>query len=100
MTTRIDWAGTKDAMQDSDNDSDDEAAANQNQTQTGKNYCDLVWQGTVVKRAFANFRFQECRTAATARKVMEAKGVAHYWDMILKPEMNTGAGSAAMALGY
>jgi hypothetical protein len=34
------------------------------------------------------------------RQVMEAKGVAHYWDMILKPEMNTSAGSEAMAMGY
>jgi U4/U6 small nuclear ribonucleoprotein PRP3 len=68
MTQRIDWAGTKDVMQDSDDDSDNEAAAMQDTT--GKNYCDLVWQGSVVKRAFTNFRFQECRTAATARKVL------------------------------
>lgn len=27
---------------------------------------------------------QECRTVTTARKVMEAKGVAHYFDMLVK----------------
>ena len=110
------------------------------------NYCELLWQGVVSKRAFNAFRIQvrsrcrsmrcrgralllagarrarsslawvphdmsrhlgpssptssvcppplacarlccrraqECRTSATARKVMEARGVAHYWDMCL-----------------
>ena len=52
----------------------------------------LVWdagirvQGTVVKRGFSNFRFQECKTVATARKVLDSKGLAHYWDMVVKPE--------------
>ncbi|KAJ0404771.1 hypothetical protein P43SY_005595 [Pythium insidiosum] len=44
--------------------------------------CILVWQGMVAKRAFNNFRFQECSTSVTARKVMEAKHVVHYWDLL------------------
>ncbi|KAJ1447409.1 hypothetical protein M885DRAFT_491124 [Pelagophyceae sp. CCMP2097] len=66
LTRRIDWA-------------------DQTESKTPRatpNWCALVWRGTVVKRAFAAFRFQECKTAATARRVMEAKGVAHYWDMV------------------
>lgn len=46
--------------------------------------CVLAWQGVVARRSFNNFRFQECRTSITARKVMEAKGVAHYWDLAEK----------------
>ncbi|KDO29416.1 hypothetical protein SPRG_05953 [Saprolegnia parasitica CBS 223.65] len=44
--------------------------------------CYLVWKGIVAKRAFASFKFQECKTASTARKVLEAKHVEQYWDMI------------------
>jgi hypothetical protein len=29
---------------------------------------------------------QECRTAGTARKVLEAKGIAHYWDMAMRAD--------------
>lgn len=28
-----------------------------------------------------NLNSQECRTGSSARKVLEAKGIAHYWDM-------------------
>ncbi|TDH64975.1 hypothetical protein CCR75_008055 [Bremia lactucae] len=48
------------------------------------NGCLLVWQGIVARKAFNNFRFQECRTSVTARKVMEAKNVVHYWDLVEK----------------
>jgi U4/U6 small nuclear ribonucleoprotein PRP3 len=44
--------------------------------------CFLVWKGVVAKRAFSAFRFQECKTSTTARKVLEAKHVEHYWDMV------------------
>ncbi|OQR84733.1 U4/U6 small nuclear ribonucleoprotein Prp3 [Achlya hypogyna] len=49
---------------------------------TKKGKCYLVWRGLVAKRAFAGFKFQECKTATTARKVLEAKHVEQYWDMI------------------
>ncbi|CAM9669403.1 unnamed protein product, partial [Ectocarpus fasciculatus] len=45
------------------------------------NQCDLLWQGILAKRTFHAFRFQECKTASAARKVLEAKQVPHYWDM-------------------
>jgi Protein of unknown function (DUF1115) len=48
---------------------------------TGTSGCLLVWQGVVLQRAFAAFRFQECKTAELARKALESKGVAQYWDM-------------------
>ena len=43
-----------------------------------------AWEGVLAKRTFGKFSIQECRTASTARKVMESKGVVHYWDMVLK----------------
>lgn len=75
LTKRIHWHGD---AQDSDEDSDDEDG------ETKGNGCQLVWQGVVARKAFNTFRFQECRTAATARKVMEAKNVVHYWDLVVK----------------
>lgn len=41
-------------------------------------------KGMLLKRNFNAFRFQECKTALAARKVMESKGVAHYWDMVAR----------------
>ena len=45
----------------------------------------------LAKRTFGKFSIQECRTASTARKVMESKGVVHYWDMVLKAPRGLGA---------
>lgn len=78
MTRRIDWLGDKAGHED---DSDAEEGSGGAAKSNG---CTLVWQGVVARKAFNNFRFQECRTAATARKVMEAKHVVHYWDLVEK----------------
>lgn len=79
LTKRINWRDDPDQDEgDSEDDSDDESKQHRG------NGCSLVWQGVVARKAFSNFRFQECRTAATARKVMEAKGVVHYWDLVEK----------------
>lgn len=39
-----------------------------------------VWQGTVLRRAFSNFRSETVRSRAAARQLLEDAGVAHYWD--------------------
>ena len=36
-----------------------------------------------VKRAFHTFMFQSAESTIVARKILEAKGVAHYWDLVL-----------------
>ncbi|RLN44367.1 hypothetical protein BBJ28_00012633 [Nothophytophthora sp. Chile5] len=76
LMKRIDWLGTRDADHDSDSEAEDASSRG--------NGCQLVWQGVAARKAFNNFRFQECRTAITARKVMEAKSVVHYWDLVEK----------------
>ena len=50
------------------------------------NRCDLLWTGILPKRVFQGFKFQECKSAPTARKLLEAKGVAHYWDMAYRAD--------------
>lgn len=77
LTKRIQWL-------DSQDEQDSDAADSEDEADTEGNGCSLVWQGVVARKAFNNFRFQECRTAATARKVMEAKNVVHYWDLVEK----------------
>jgi len=46
------------------------------------NRCDLLWQGLLPKRCFTGFKFHESQTAAAARKMMKARGVGHFWDML------------------
>lgn len=84
MTRRMDWS-----QKPPDEPSTGTAAADMMDVSHAQgpegivNTCDLVWQGIVARRAFNSFRFQDCRTASTARKVMEAKHVAHYWDQVV-----------------
>jgi U4/U6 small nuclear ribonucleoprotein PRP3 len=62
--------------------------------------CELVWRGTVPKRFFVSssssssssstsgpdvgngLRFEECKTTLVARKVLETKGLAHFYDIV------------------
>lgn len=46
------------------------------------NRCDLLWQGLLPKRCFTGFKFHESQTTAAARKMMKARGVGHFWDML------------------
>lgn len=78
LTKRINWLGDAEDSDGGDSDDDDD----ENKQQRRGNGCSLVWQGVVARKAFGNFRFQECRTADTARKVMETKGVVQYWDLV------------------
>ena len=71
MTRRIDW-------------SDEKRLQAEATGLDGQNWSALVWAGSVVKRHFTAFRFQECKSSLTARRVLDAKGVAHYWDMVLQ----------------
>lgn len=45
------------------------------------NECVLIWSGMAIKRAFHSFMFQHAESSVVARKILEAKGVAHYWDL-------------------
>ena len=49
----------------------------------GENGCSLAWTGVVAKRSFTGFRFQECRSCPAARKALETKAVAHYFDLCI-----------------
>ena len=44
--------------------------------------CEVVWHGHVPKRHFTEFRFEEVRNVAAARRLLEAKGLAHLWDQV------------------
>ena len=66
MCRRIDWADAAQLQAESE--------------RQARNWCADVWGGSVVRRCFQGFRFQECKSTLTARRVLEAKGCAHYWD--------------------
>lgn len=64
---------------DSDDDDDDGGSG------SGKkgSQCVLVWEGTLAKAAFRNFRFEVCPTQTMAKAYLQKHGVSHYWDMCI-----------------
>ena len=89
MTVRMDWTGET-VGDDSDNESGGEETKEGDGGEEGatqkfnpKNSCELVWTGMAVKRMFNSFLFQSCSTSEKARQVLEAKGVAHFFDQVL-----------------
>ncbi|CAB1106584.1 unnamed protein product [Ectocarpus sp. CCAP 1310/34] len=96
MTRRIRWGEEEFGEGDSDSESDEEVS----KPALSGCMCELVWQGTVQTRSFPAFRFQECKSPETARKVMDEKGVAHLWDMVVASAKAARASAAnAGAIG-
>jgi len=52
------------------------------------NECHMVWEGTVLRPAFRNFRYETCNTEATAKKFLKERSIGHYWDCVrwFKPD--------------
>lgn len=77
MLRRINWATPTTEAMDVDGNGDGEPNA-----VDAMNYCHLVWTGVVKAPAFkGKFKTEEARTEATARRLLEEKGVGHYWDL-------------------
>lgn len=93
MTVRMRWRG-EDFYEDQD-ESEEELMVGEDEEEGGEggekkekrkkfnpnNECELIWTGMAVKRAFHSFMFQAAEDAGVARRILEAKGVAHYWDL-------------------
>lgn len=107
MMKRINWnrkGGENEDDEDSDEDSDDEdedegqgaggAGGKKGNGAGPGGRCELIWRGTVPKRYFTEFRFEEVKTVATARKLLEGKGLVHFWDAVA-----ASARSAAGVIG-
>eukprot|EP00899_Mesostigma_viride_P029595 jgi/Mesvir1/9820/Mv02981-RA.1 len=76
MLRRIDWSANLD-------DEEEEVAGGHKQ-----NKCYLVWEGSVLSPAFDKFEFETCRSEAAARKYLDDKKVAHYFDLAKKYDPN------------
>eukprot|EP01083_Nonionella_stella_P047967 128472_1 len=96
MLVRMKWKGENFMGADEDESEDDDDNENENNEEVQKqkfnseNSCELVWQGMAPKRMFRSFVFQTCETSEVARKVLEAKGVAHFWDQVLVHASGSG----------
>jgi U4/U6 small nuclear ribonucleoprotein PRP3 len=117
MTVRMKWKGENSGDNDiaSDDDEPPETTMNTNnnmetneetaaaaaapQKFNAHNSCELVWTGMAVKRMFHSFVFQSCASSEMARKVLEAKGVAHYWDQVLAHAKGQGESFQLFRLG-
>ena len=85
MLVRMKWTGPDDVQDLEDEDVEgEEDGEYKTQKFNPDNKCDLVWQGMAVKPLFKGFFFQSCETSDQARKVLKNKGVAHYWDQLLR----------------
>jgi len=107
MTCRMKWKGEgmldiAESDDDSDGDhnvngndgihngGDDQEEKLQPQKFNPDNSCELVWTGMAPKRMFRTFVFQACETSDDARRVLEAKGVAHFWDQVVAHASGSG----------
>jgi len=92
MMVRMKWTGENlvfNEEDDEEDDNDDDGNDNEkNHKFNPENTCDLVWSGMLPNRMFNNFAFQTCESSTVARKVLEAKGVAHFWDQVLLGSTN------------
>ncbi|CAM9894544.1 unnamed protein product [Ascophyllum nodosum] len=96
MTRRIRWEQEEYGGGDSESDSDEETT----KPALSGSLCELVWQGAVKARSFNSFKFQECKVPETARRMLEEKGVAHLWDMVMasaKAARDAAAGGGVIA---
>ncbi|GLI69699.1 hypothetical protein VaNZ11_014388 [Volvox africanus] len=83
MMRRIDWSTAPAVGRPAGRDPNGDAAmgdADEEEDRLPPNICTLVWQGTVLRRAFNGFSSETVRSAAAARQLFEDAGVAHYWD--------------------
>ena len=92
MTVRMKWKG-EDFYEEDDEEEEEELMVGEDEDENGEtkpkrkkfnpnNECELIWTGMAVKRAFHSFMFQSAQNTSVARKILEAKGVAHYWDLL------------------
>ncbi|KAL3809090.1 hypothetical protein ACHAXA_011778 [Cyclostephanos tholiformis] len=116
MTVRMRWKG-EDFYEDDDDDGgedlmvgDDEGVGDGADGGGGgekrkkfnpNNECELIWTGMAIKRAFHSFMFQNADSSVVARKILEAKGVAHYWDLAVQhAERRAGGGGGVGGVGF
>jgi U4/U6 small nuclear ribonucleoprotein PRP3 len=88
MTRRIKWAEESADADGADGDAMDAegggggAPGGTGVPGGGPNYCHLVWRGVVAEPSFrGRFRCMDLPSAAAARRVLEDRGLAHYWDL-------------------
>lgn len=76
----------EDDAEDEENDEEEGYYANGDQKLCPDRRCDLLWQGILPKRTFTGFKFHEAKTSSQARKMLEGKAAAQYWDMVVNAE--------------
>jgi hypothetical protein len=78
-------AASATALEEGDDDDDDPDWTVSTRAFNPHNKCKQVWQGLAVKRLFPHgFTFQACESHEQARKILQAKGAAHYWDQVVR----------------
>ncbi|EIE27173.1 PRP3-domain-containing protein [Coccomyxa subellipsoidea C-169] len=76
MLGRIKWEEEQEEDEDDDRRQQDE-----DNVQRKIPGCRLAWTGKVKAMAFSKFMVHDAKSAAEARKFLEERGVAHYWDL-------------------
>jgi U4/U6 small nuclear ribonucleoprotein PRP3 len=77
LLRRIKWGAEEEDDKEEDEMEEEEQIAGDK-----KNYCKLVWEGTVLKANFPEFKFEAARTEGAAKELLRRRGVGHYWDLV------------------
>jgi U4/U6 small nuclear ribonucleoprotein PRP3 len=82
MMRRVDWNDyTKPEEAESEGGMEVEKEEKPKQPDRPQNFCDLVWEGTVLRPSFRNFQVDLFPSEKDARKFLKQRGVPHYWDV-------------------
>src|SRR5699024_1921106 len=93
---KINWRKRIEKKVNTDDDDDDEEGDdNENPDQEkiiedernekiATNYCNLVWEGSVLRPSFRNFRFENFATESEAKQYLSGHQVGHLWDYVKK----------------
>ena len=87
MLRRIDWndlkhGGSEGGEGGGGTDDDDDDMDGGCGGGAAKNYCCKVWTGVVKEQAFrGKFKTEEVRSEHEARRMLDDRGVGHYWDL-------------------
>ena len=115
MTQRINWRKAAAAAHKGDEDDDDDEEEEEDEEEVVSSLavrgisasgvgagpgslCELVWRGTAPRRFFDDWKFEETKSPSAARKLMEAKGLPHMWDLVFASAQGA-AGDSSISSG-
>jgi len=84
MLKRIDWTKTVESEETQSDETEEKKEESAVKKDASKNKCVLLWEGTILKQNFQQFRFETFPDEEAIRKYLNHRWSEHYWDMCKK----------------